>query len=135
MEVTDEMRTAVLVAECERYGHVPNIDQAISNDPTVHPDELIIRVRADPGVVPHISCRRCGHVWLVIDDPGLGYDDAVAKMQARLHDPDSLIPPMPEHVHTDQALPADQPADPPADPAPTDPPAEAPAAPPAPQEG
>lgn len=108
VEITDEMRAAVFAAECERRGHVPDIDEAISNDPTVYPDENTIRIRADtPGLIPHIRCRRCGHVWLIIDDPGQGYDHAVAKLQARLHDPESIIPEPVEAGAHDHALPRD----------------------------
>lgn len=91
IEVTDEMRRAVYAADCEKDGHLLSIRECISNDPEVHPDRNTPTVRAtDPERVPHLLCQRCRKVWLVIEDSGDGYDDAVRKMSERLKDPSAL---------------------------------------------
>lgn len=84
VDVTDEMRRAVYDADCDRRGHVPDISQLISNDPTVFPDENTIRIRAeDPDTVPHLFCKRCGKVWLVVD-PAVDYDAAEVALNDKL---------------------------------------------------
>lgn len=83
MEVTEEMRAAVLAAECERYGHIIDINEAISDDPTHHPDEHTVTIRArDADTIPHLKCQRCPTVWLIIEGVH-GYDDAEEALNAR----------------------------------------------------
>lgn len=98
MDVTEEMRAAVYTADCDRLGHIPDISQAISNDPGVN----MIRIRAeDPSMLPHISCRRCGRVWLIAEESGQGYDDAIERRNQRVkpefvrapREPEPTIPP------------------------------------------
>lgn len=84
MEITEEMRRAVLGAECDKLGHVPDISQAISNNPS-EVGENTIRIRAeDADSIPHISCKRCRKVWLIVEDPGDDYDTAEAALNERL---------------------------------------------------
>lgn len=84
MDVTDEMRRAVLGAECDRLGHLMDISEAISND-VDEAGENTIRVRAGtPGREPHLFCKRCDLVWIVVAEPGHGYDAAFAQYHASL---------------------------------------------------
>lgn len=90
IDVTDELRQAVYAADCEANGHLLSIRECISNDPDL-PGLNTPAVRSeDPEKVPHLSCQRCGKVWLVIEDAGDGYDDAVQKVTRRLKDPSTL---------------------------------------------
>jgi hypothetical protein len=78
--VTDEMRRAVYDADCDALGHVPDISQAISSDPIGR----VTRIRSeDPDSLPHIFCRRCGKVWLILE-PAVSYDAAEANLNDRL---------------------------------------------------
>lgn len=98
MEITDEVRRAVLAGECQRSGHVMDISEAFSNDPNI-PGDATTNVRAHtPGKLPHLFCQRCGCVWLVLD-AGHDYDDAVDRLKTRLKDPNSVRPREPEHTH------------------------------------
>lgn len=84
MEITDEMRAAVLAEKCERNGHVPDISQLVSNDPHVYPGEQTIRVRAkQDDTIPHVSCKSCGWVWLIGAD-GPSYDAAEDNLNTQL---------------------------------------------------
>lgn len=83
MEVTEEMRAAVLAAECERYGHIIDINEAISDDPTVYPEEHTVTIRArEDDTIPHLKCQRCPTVWLIIEGVH-GYDAAEEALNAR----------------------------------------------------
>lgn len=83
MDVTDEMRRAVYAADCDQLGHLMDISQAISNNPDEHGINTI-RVRAeDSDTVPHLLCKRCSQVWLIVD-PGVDYDTAEAALNERL---------------------------------------------------
>lgn len=94
LEVTEEMRQAVYAADCDALGHIPDVSPAIMSEPATGPDgsARITVGNSDATLLPHLRCRRCGHVWLVIEDPGTSYDDAVAKEKARVKDPDSVKP-------------------------------------------
>lgn len=76
MEITEEQRVAVLVQACAEQGHLIDIDEAISDDPGISDHMPTINVRARDGdSLPHLRCRRCPMVWLVM--PGIaGYDAA-----------------------------------------------------------
>lgn len=83
MEITDEVRAAVLAAECETRGHVIDVSQAIRDNPNESPDRSTIRVMAREGdTIPHLFCRRCGWVWLIGAD-GPSYDAAEDAMNER----------------------------------------------------
>lgn len=87
IELTDETRKAVHDEDCARLGHQLNIANAM-----LWEDNSGGRVRGPAGKLAHIKCDRCGQVWLVIEVPGLSYEDIVTKMRARLVDPNSLVP-------------------------------------------
>lgn len=113
IEVTDELRRAVYAADCERLGHwydmgaiVGHTDDVLPENPTGLPTAVL---RApDPTQMPHLLCRRCGKVWLVIDEPGDGYDDAVEKVTRRMGGPtlpaEALKPRRPRGVFTRDEL-------------------------------
>lgn len=82
VEVTPEIRRAVLDAECVGKGHLPSLNRAFraTNFPTPE-------IGGPQGQEPHIYCDRCGLVWLLVAEPGDGYDDAVVRFDARLKSP------------------------------------------------
>ncbi len=89
LTVTDEMRAAVHAEDCAARGHDIDINNAFSSDGSA---EGQLDVRGHAGQIAHLACRRCGQVWLITEDPGTSYDDAVAKEKARVKDPDSVKP-------------------------------------------
>lgn len=94
IEVTEEMRRAVYTADCEAQGHIMDISNAVGVTRahgvagTYAPDVL----GPDDETLPHLSCRRCGRVWLVIDESGVDYPDAVSKLTAKVRDPEMVKP-------------------------------------------
>jgi hypothetical protein len=81
--LTDEMRQAVHDEDCARLGHQLDTRNALVYEVGNE------RVQGPVGQEPHFSCRRCGRVWIVVAEPGRGYDDADRKFRARLKDPAS----------------------------------------------
>ncbi|MGD9989318.1 hypothetical protein [Pseudonocardia sp.] len=79
IEVTDEMRQAVYEADCEAKGHIHVFDKMLQR--TDGPANVVSG--PDEATMPHVRCQRCPKVWLLIDDPGNDYDDAVAKLRSR----------------------------------------------------
>jgi hypothetical protein len=83
IKVTEEMRRAVFADMCERQGHAFTLDSLIQ---TTYTDGFAgnhIKAKTD-GQLPHVRCSRCDKTWLVVDDPGEGYDNAVKKFRDRL---------------------------------------------------
>lgn len=99
IEVTEEMRAAVYAADCDVKGHAFQIGDlfhslpipAEQRDGVGDPFKKVLGSH-DEDKLPSISCSRCNKVWLVIEDPGSSYDDAVAKLKNRVKDPDSVKP-------------------------------------------
>lgn len=99
IEVTEEMRQAVYAADCDVKGHAFQIGDlfhslpipAEQRDGVGDPFKKILGSR-DETKLPSISCSRCNQVWLVIEDPGASYDDAMTKLKERVKDPDSVKP-------------------------------------------
>lgn len=93
IEVTEEMRAAVYAADCERLGHMINVQSAFSGVPvtgeTASATDLL---GPDADKLPYISCFRCGNVWVVIPESAGSYDATTAKIKADLKNPDSLKP-------------------------------------------
>lgn len=79
IEVTPEMRLAVYEADCEQFGHIPVYDRMFQSSD----GRTLVVSGPDAETLPHVRCQRCTKVWLVIDDPGNDYADAVAKLRAR----------------------------------------------------
>jgi len=84
--VTPEMREAVYAEDCKKNGHILDITNMFQNS-----DEDSIAGRHAPDVqgpddetFAHIFCRRCGRVWIVLEDSGRDYDQAVKKFQKLL---------------------------------------------------
>lgn len=108
MEVTEEMRRAVYAADCEAQGHMWDTSRLIgqTDDPLLGDGVPATVVRApDPDQLPHLACRRCDLVWLLMDEPGHGYDAALAQAQARVGGaattpPDAFQPRLPRGVHS-----------------------------------
>jgi hypothetical protein len=96
IEITDEMRRAVLGEACEQQGHMFDMSNVVSGTNQMNPADgrhtNVLRAR-DTSQMPHILCGRCGSVWIVLDTPGYGYDDAHAQLASRLGTtPDELKP-------------------------------------------
>jgi hypothetical protein len=87
IEVTEEMRRAVYGADCKEHGHIISIENLINNDNSLNPNENVSSlgvVSKVEGTLPHVFCKRCHKVWLVIDEPGDSYDDVEEKVLNRL---------------------------------------------------
>jgi hypothetical protein len=84
IEITDEIRHAVLAEMCETSGHIVNTIEAVGFDDNNRPG---IRT-SDPDKLPHMYCNRCGITWIVIAENGANYDDADTKFRKRLKDDD-----------------------------------------------
>lgn len=104
MDVTDEMRAAVYTADCALLGHIMDISQAISNDPHNNPGTNTPTVRCeDPHKIPHMSCRRCSKVWLIIEQPGTDYVTALDNLNSQLL-PEAQIAAPPADISTIEAV-------------------------------
>jgi len=80
IEITDEMRTAVLAEICANQGgHILDTQNMF----TYGEHAVTVRSKTD-GRMPYIVCSRCELTWLVIDEPGIGYDDAEGRLRLRL---------------------------------------------------
>lgn len=83
MDVTDDMRKAVYEADCAAYGHLLDIANCFGHQPGSNPGTYASTVCGpDSDTLPHLTCRRCHKVWLVIEEPGDCYADAVARLAA-----------------------------------------------------
>ncbi len=84
IEITDEMRTAVLAEMCDREGHFIGFNEALGPD---EKDHTTVKNR-DPDKLPHFYCTRCGLTWIVVEQAAANYDDADTKFRGRLKDDD-----------------------------------------------
>ena len=84
IEVTDEMRAAVMAEMCDRDGH------SIALDRMFNTTERGRNIGGHDDREPHIYCTRCGMVWLVINDPAGNYDEAEMRLRDRLYKADPL---------------------------------------------
>lgn len=74
IEITDEMRRAVLDEMCATKGHVFNVNKALGRGDQ---GQYIIDVRGpSDDELPHITCSRCTKVWVVVEVPGESYEEA-----------------------------------------------------------
>lgn len=84
MEVTPEMRRAVYELDCTAKGHMLAMDAVLPlSDPT--PGARTVNDES-----PHVSCRRCGKVWVIFEEAGNDYDDAIERTRGQLKDPERL---------------------------------------------
>lgn len=88
MAVTDEQRREARDLDCAELGHILTFDNALRLDGRAG------RVAGPDGKQPHIDCRRCMKVWLVIEEPGNDYPSAAAALDAKLL-PEHRRPPLP----------------------------------------
>lgn len=86
MDLTPEERT-VLAGLCARMGgHQFDLSELI----TPGPDGMTVDIRAhDEDSLPHVSCRRCGRVWLFVAE-GETYEAAEAALNAQAKAPRPL---------------------------------------------
>jgi hypothetical protein len=82
IEITDETRRAVWDEDCQRLGHNFRFEQLLQTE-NRHPV-----LRGPVGQLPHLLCDRCSRVWLLVEDSGVDYADAIAKFKAKLKNPD-----------------------------------------------
>lgn len=83
MEITEEMRRAVYAQDCAQYGHVPDYSNlAVGTEPRALNDQQL----------PHVVCRRCQLVWVMMPIEGSNYDDAATKLRGKLKNPDDARP-------------------------------------------
>lgn len=80
VEVTDEMRRAVYEADCVQMGHIPNFGNLFITEGS----DGYIPPGVPEDVMPHITCMRCGKVWLLIEEPGVSYEEAESKLTSNL---------------------------------------------------
>lgn len=83
MEITEEVRRAVYAQDCALFGH--QIDQAHAVTSRNGPATV---GSSDPTKLPHLTCRRCRRVWLVVPGEGWDYEAAEADLYGVLR-PDS----------------------------------------------
>lgn len=89
IEVTPELRAAVYAADCQQMGHLIDVKVGYGEQDDV--DVLTGRAGEDDEL-PHVYCRRCGRVWVIVaDSPGVDYDQAEAQILDRLAEGDSLV--------------------------------------------
>lgn len=87
MQISDEVRAAVLAEQCETQGH----DLVMNNVQTgagQTGDRVIMTVGCDGNRSPHVVCARCDRTWLVLEHGAIGYDAAEADLIERLGDDD-----------------------------------------------
>ena len=89
--LTDAIRQAVHAEDCEARGHMYVIStmlQAVQDAPVMH---QVVQGPTD-AQLPFLSCGRCDKVWLVMEDPGASYADAVTTLAVKLKDPADAKP-------------------------------------------
>lgn len=92
IEVTEEMRRAVYEADCQRLGHLFNLRNAMGIVDEINGTPAADVRGPNPETLPHLSCNRCPKVWLVIEQPGEDYADAVVQLKDRFKNPDDVAP-------------------------------------------
>lgn len=69
VEITPEVRRAVLSEVCEKEGHQIDFQSAWSFE------KGVLHTRDDLKF-PHLRCARCGATWIVLPTQGYDYEDA-----------------------------------------------------------
>ena len=83
MELTDEIRRAVWVEQCQRLGG-HDVDVADAFPWSAATGQAVQNLAAAEEQIPNIRCRRCGRTWLVVPIEGVDYDDAERALYALL---------------------------------------------------
>jgi len=119
--LTDRIRRAVFKEICDKQGHQYDTSTMLTGAQDGTP-RMVIGSEKDPLKMPHLSCSRCGRVWLVIADSGKDYEDAEQKLTNRLSTDDVMAQEMKrrrDHRRERDRHPENWPKDPP--PLPVDP--------------
>lgn len=91
VELTDEIRQAVLDEECTRLGHDFDVSTAITGDGnTDGPPRMTVGSSRNPDHGPHLRCLRCHRAWILVEVPAVSYLAAEADLIGRLRDGDEL---------------------------------------------
>lgn len=91
VELTDEIRQAVLDEQCAALGHDFDVSTAITGDGnTDGPPRMKVGSSRNPDHGPHLRCLRCRRAWMVIEVGVVGYDAAEADLIGRLPAGDPL---------------------------------------------
>lgn len=91
--INQAVRRAVYLVTCEEQGHDYDLGNLLRTGDTPNPNKQdsfpnteVEAVDSD-NKLPHLVCRRCGLVWILIDEPGFGYDDALSRVRKRMGSP------------------------------------------------
>lgn len=76
VEITDDIRRRVYREDCARLGHQVNFSSALTTENRDDGRPAQVVASDDPLKLPHITCTRCGHVWIVTPAGGWSYEDA-----------------------------------------------------------
>lgn len=90
IEITQEMRQAIHEADCDEFGHLPDLNK-ISETQSQHSTGQDI-IGPDNSTLPHISCHRCHWVWIVMPQPFKTYEEAERNLKDKLKDPEAIKP-------------------------------------------
>lgn len=102
--IDEATRAAVLAAECARLGHLHLFTNVLFSGQNGGSTDTI--GAQDPTQMPHIVCRRCAKVWIVIETSGTCYQDAIGEVASVMTD-SALITPCPRPEPPDVSLPPD----------------------------
>lgn len=102
--IDEATRAAVLAAECAGKGHIHLFENMLGASQNGGSTDII--AAPDPSQMPHVVCRRCGKVWIVIETTGCCYDDAIGEVAAVMTD-SALITPPPRPEPPGVSLPPD----------------------------
>lgn len=87
IELTDEIRQAVHDEECAKLGHAFDTSTVLTMDLSGGGTKVVL---SDRDKAPHLSCPRCGRVWLLVEQNIIGYDAAENDLLGRLPADDAL---------------------------------------------
>ncbi len=81
VELTEEIRRAVMLEMCANEGHVLDVSKALG----ATDNQFTAEVRGDGSHLPHLRCSRCGRVWLVVETGAESYEQAEEGAFAQLN--------------------------------------------------
>lgn len=82
MNVTKEMRDAVHLDDCMRWGHQFDFNNVVRSDTIKKdgpdkPSKMFQEIDSgDEFKLPYVSCYRCDGTWILPPAMGMGYEDA-----------------------------------------------------------
>lgn len=86
-DITEEMKQAARDADCKELGHIFDITNLLNNmaDPDTESTGHKMRLGAsDPDMLPHLACKRCLRVWIIMTNAPVGYDAAETEFNNRV---------------------------------------------------